>query len=306
VSANVGFYELLEPYFGFGLAASNLSSASLLALRNSNGGLGTALPGASNTLTRIVTEFLDYLSVEELLTSVDENSIVYRGSAKFGGDGRASPSLPASQTLTSSGGQELSWLDDMVAFRLTVPRRSPAVAFDTTGLFGTDLAVLQALNTLLQNLGETGAQVSDGPGSDFRLELLLRTVRLTLPPDRFIPARVAADAWLEQDPNFKAVVFEFPRLAFVLQQQGEPGDLDVTLRSWDSPGFDDPGDVDTARFFTLTPPFFLHISRRVGFGIERLVAGPRHRSTSPPPGSSRPDSSPRSAAEPPRRTCSPS
>jgi hypothetical protein len=215
---------------------------------------------------------LDYLSVEELLTSVDENSIVYRGSAKFGGDGRASPTLPAEQKLTSPGGQELSWLDNMVAFRLIVPRRSPGVAFDTTGLVGTDLADLQALNTLLQNLGEAGSQVSDGPGSDFRLELLIRTVRLTLPPDRFIPARVGADGWLEQDPNFKAVVFEFPRLAFVLQQQGEPGDLDVTLRSWDSPGFDDPGDVDTARFFTLTPPLFLHSSRRVGFGIERLVA----------------------------------
>src|ERR1700704_5768674 len=109
MSATLGFYELLEPYFAFPLAASNLSGASLLALRNSSGGLGGTLPGASATLTRIVTELLDYLSVEELLTSVDENSIVYRGSAKFGGDGRASPSLPPAQTLTSPGGQELSW-----------------------------------------------------------------------------------------------------------------------------------------------------------------------------------------------------
>jgi hypothetical protein len=273
MSATLGFYELLEPYFAFPLAASNLSGASLLALRNSSGGLGGTLPGASATLTRIVTELLDYLSVEELLTSVEENSIVYRGSAKFGGDGRASPSLPPAQTLTSPGGQELSWLDNMVAFRLTVPRRSPGVAFDTTGLSGPDLADLQALNTLLQNLEDApGAQVSDVPGTDFRLELLIRTVRLTLPPDRFIPARVADDGWLEPDPNFKAVVFEFPRLAFVLAQRGAPGSLDVTLRSWDSPGFDDPGDVDTARFFTLTPPLFLHSSRRVGFGIERLVA----------------------------------
>ena len=30
--------------------------------------------------------------------------------------------------------------------------------------------------------------------------------------------------------------------------------------------------MDTARFFTLTPPLFLRSSRRVGFGIERLVA----------------------------------
>ena len=273
MAATVGFYELLEPYFAFGLAASNLPGAALLGLRNSNGGLGGTLPGASGTLTRVVTELLDYLSVEELLTSVEENAIVYRGSAKFGGEGRASPSLPPAQTVTSPGGQELSWLDNMVAFRLTVPRRSPGVTFDTTGLSGPELADLQALNTLLQTLADApGAQVSDAPGADFRLELLIRTVRLTLPPDRFLPARVAADGWLEPDPNFKAVLFEFPRLAFVLEQRGEPGNLDVTLRSWDSPGFDDPGDGDTARFFTLTPPLFLHSSRRVGFGIERLVA----------------------------------
>ena len=78
MSATVGFYELLEPYFAFRLAASNLPGPALLALRNSNGGLGSTLPGATNTLTRIVTELLDYLSVEELLTSIDENSIVYR------------------------------------------------------------------------------------------------------------------------------------------------------------------------------------------------------------------------------------
>ena len=224
MATTVGFYELLEPYFGFPLAARNLRGPELLALRNSNAGFGGTLPGASDTLTRIVTELLDYLSVEELLTSVDETSIVYRGSAKFGGEGRASPSLPPVQALTSPGGQELSWLDNMVAFRLTVPRRSAAVSFDTTGLSGSDLADLQALNDLLQNLSDgPGAPVSDVPGTDFRLELLIRTVRLTLPPDRFIPARVAADGWLEPDPNFKAVVFEFPRLAFVLQQQGEPG-----------------------------------------------------------------------------------
>ena len=56
MAATVGFYELLEPYFAFRLAATNLSGAALLALRNSNGGLGGTLPGASGTLTRIVTE----------------------------------------------------------------------------------------------------------------------------------------------------------------------------------------------------------------------------------------------------------
>ena len=273
MAPSLGFYELLEPYFAFGLAAATTPGATLAHLRDANADLNRTLPGASATLMRIVTEFLDYLSVEELLTSADETAVVYRGSARFGGEGRAAPELPGGQSLTSPGGQELSWADDMVSFRLTVPRRSGALSFDTTGLTGQDLTDLQQLNDLLGVFADDSASaLSDVPGSDFRLELLIRTVRLVLPPDRFIPARVGADGWLEPDPNFKEVVFEFPRLAFVLEQQGAPGNLDLTLRSWDAAGFDDPGDVDTARFFTLTPPLFLHSSRRVGFGIERLVA----------------------------------
>jgi hypothetical protein len=272
MAATLGFYELLEPYFSFGLAAGT-PGRTLADLRDANANLTSTFPGSSATLLRIVTELLDYLSVEELLTTVDENAVVYRGSAKFGGAGRAAPELPGGQSLTSPGGQELSWQDDMLSFRLTVPRRSPGLEFDTTGLTGPDLDDLQQLNALLGGFTDSpAAPVSDVPGADFRLELLLRTVRLVLPPDRFIPARVAADGWLEPDPNLKEVVFEFPRLAFVLEQQGAPGNLDLTLRSWDSAGFDDPGDVDTARFFTLTPPLFLHSSRVVGFGIERLVA----------------------------------
>lgn len=273
MSEKLGFYELLEPYVAFGLAAQNANGATLLALRNANAPFGQSLPGASATLSRIVTGILDYLSVEELHSTAGETAVVYRGSAKFGGEGRANPDLPPSQSITSSGGQELSWLDNMLAFRLTVPRRSATVAIDTTGLSGGDLADVQQLNALLNGFADSPAgAVSDLPGNDFRLEMLIRTVRIALPKEDFIPARVGADGWLEPDPNFQEVVFEFPRLAFVLEQQGEAGNLDLTLKSWDSAGFDDPGDVDTARFFTLTPPLFLHSSRRVGFGIERLVA----------------------------------
>ena len=273
MAAKLGFYELLEPYFSFGLAASTVPGNTLVDLRDANADISRTFPGASTTLMSVVTGLLDYLSVEELLTSVDENAVVYRGSARFGGEGRAVPELPSSQSIISPGGQELSWADDMLAFRLTVPRRSDGVAFSTTGLSGADLADLQQLNALLDGFRENPpGPTSDTPGSDFRLELLIRTVHLVLPRDLFIPARVAADGWLEPDPNFESVVFEFPRLAFVLEQRGAPGNLDLTLRSWDSAGFDDPGDVDTARFFTLTPPLFLHSSRAVGFGIERLVA----------------------------------
>ena len=273
MSDKLGFYELLEPHFSFGLAAQNANGATLLALRNANAPLGQSLPGASATLSRIITGILDYLSVEELHSTAGETAVVYRGSAKYGGEGRANPGLPAGQSITSTGGQELSWQDNMLAFRLTVPRRSGSVALDTTGLSGGDLADVQQLNTLLNGFADSPAgAVSDLPGNDFRLEMLIRTVRIVLPKEDFIPARVGADGWLEPDPNFQEVVFEFPRLAFVLEQQGEAGNLDLTLKSWDSAGFDDPGDIGTGRFFTLTPPLFLHSSRRVGFGIERLVA----------------------------------
>jgi len=273
MAEKLGFYELLEPYFSLGLAAQNADGATLRDLRDASAPLAQSLPGASATLARIVTGILDYLSVEELHTAADELAVVYRGSAKFGGEGRANPDLPTGQSITSTSGQELSWQDDMLAFRLTVPRRSSGLAINTSGLSGADLADIQQLNALLASFDDASADaISDAPGNDFRLEMLIRTVKIVLPKDDFIPARVGADGWLEPDPNFKEVVFEFPRLAFVLEQQGAAGNPRLTLKSWDAAGFDDPGDVDTARFFTLTPPLFLHSSRRVGFGIERLVA----------------------------------
>ena len=114
MSKKLGFYELLEPYFSFGLAAQNATGTILRDLRDADAQLNKSLPGTSSTLSRIVTGILDYLSVEELHTSVSETAVVYRGSAKFGGDGRANPDPPVSQSVTSAGGQELSWLDDIL------------------------------------------------------------------------------------------------------------------------------------------------------------------------------------------------
>ena len=74
MASALGFYELLEPYFSFGLAASTTPGTTLVRLRDSNAGVNTTFPGASTTLMRIVTELLDYLSVEELLTSTDKGN----------------------------------------------------------------------------------------------------------------------------------------------------------------------------------------------------------------------------------------
>ena len=75
MSEKLGFYELLEPYFSLGLVAQNANGLTLRDLRDANASLNANLPGASATLARIVTELLDYLSVEELHTA-DRKSVV--------------------------------------------------------------------------------------------------------------------------------------------------------------------------------------------------------------------------------------
>ena len=273
MSEKLGFYELLQPYVAFGMLVENSTGLEINALQKAGSKLSSSFSGPASTLSKIATTILDYLSVEELHTAIDESIIVYSGTAKFGGDGKANPDTPSSSSITSENGQELSWLDDQVSFRMTVPRKGAAVQIDTTGLTGGDLTDMQQLNDLMTQFADTGTPaVSDLPGVDFRLELLLRTVQIKLPRKDFLPAKFSADGWLEPDDDAKDVTFEFPRLAFVLEQKDSAGNLDVTFKSWDAAGFDDPGDKETARLFTVNPPVFLHSSRRVGFGIERVVA----------------------------------
>lgn len=91
MSEKLGFYELLEPYFSIGLIAQNTSGIALLALRDANAQLNNSFPGASDTLSRIITGILDYLSIEGLHSAVDETAGVYRGIAKFGVRGEQIP-----------------------------------------------------------------------------------------------------------------------------------------------------------------------------------------------------------------------
>lgn len=275
MSDKLGFYELLQPYIGFGLLIQAPDNGKKISdFQDAGAPVINNFPGPSATLSRIVTGILDYLSVEKLHTAINENIIVYSGTAKFGGDGRANAEPPASQSITSENGQELSWKDDMISFRMTVKRTSVANQIDTAAVSDAgDKADLEQLNSLLNQFADNGTPViSDAPGNDFRLELLIKSVSIVLPREKFLPAKIGADGWIEHDPDFEDVVFQFPQLAFVLEQKGQAGNLDFSLKSWDSAGFDDPGDVDTARFFTLTPPLVLHTSRRFGFGIEKIVA----------------------------------
>ena len=77
MAEKLGFYELLEPHFSLGLAVQNANGSALRDLRDANAQLNQSLPGASATLSRIVTGILDYLSIEELHSAADETAVVY-------------------------------------------------------------------------------------------------------------------------------------------------------------------------------------------------------------------------------------
>ena len=70
----------------------------------------------------------------QLSLRASEEAVVYRGRARFGGEGRANPGLPPAQEVTSPNGQVLSWAGEFIDFRLTAPRRGRMPAFDTAGL----------------------------------------------------------------------------------------------------------------------------------------------------------------------------
>ena len=166
----LGFYELLQPYIAFGLLTQNATGKNISDFQKAQGKVLSSFPGPSSALTSITTGILDYLSVEELHSSFNESIIVYSGIAKFGGEGRANPAPAPQPAIKSKKGQELSWKDNMILFRMTVPRKSNPVTFDTTGLSAADVTDLQQLNSLLNEFKDDGSPVvSDIPGNDFRL-----------------------------------------------------------------------------------------------------------------------------------------
>src|SRR5215207_6154431 len=109
MSEKLGFYELLQPYIAFGLLTQNSTGKDINDFQKAGAPLISNFPGPSATLSKIITGILDYLSVEELHTAINESIIVYSGTAKFGGEGRANPGIPVEQSITSGNGQELSW-----------------------------------------------------------------------------------------------------------------------------------------------------------------------------------------------------
>jgi large repetitive protein len=127
---------------------------------------------------------------------------------------------------------------------------------------------------MLNRLGGTAATdiPSDFPTKNFRIELLFNSIVLHLPKDDFLPARLAADGWLERDPNFDDVKISLPKVAMTITQNADDyGQTNVTFDGWGINSLDDATDLAAGELIRMTPALCLHSSSIVGFGLEKIV-----------------------------------
>ena len=211
------------------------------------------------------------LHVTELNTTWDESGAVHVGKAGFVGEGNASP-IPQ-QTMPS--GAFIEWRDILnIGFRLTLPRRGSQFIKDqanTIAGVAPPGSPLVTLRDMFNVLGSVPGDGSDYPGVAFRLELLINIITIHLPKDRFFPARVAADGWLEPDLSFPDVQIHLPKVAVVITQGDTIGDLDVSFTGWGISGLDDPADPAAGEFISMVPPICLCDDGVIGFGLEKAV-----------------------------------
>ncbi len=216
-------------------------------------------------------KIVSFLRVNELHTSWDETGVVHVGKASFVGEGDASP-VPRH---SAPSGAFFDWNDILnIGFRLTLPRRGSQFVKDQVDTVAGAAPVGSPIITLrdtLNTLGSVPGDGSDYPGVAFRLELLINVMTLHLPTDTFSPARVGADGWLEPDPDFPDVQIRLPKVALLLTQGDEIGDVDVTFAGWGVNGLDDPADPEAGELIAMVPPLALHESGVVGFGMEKAV-----------------------------------
>ncbi|RPJ02310.1 MAG: hypothetical protein EHM39_02140, partial [Chloroflexi bacterium] len=216
-------------------------------------------------------KIVSFLRVNELHTSWDESGVVHVGKAAFVGEGDASP-VPRH---SAPSGAFFDWNDILnIGFRLTLPRRGSQFIKDQVDTVANVAPVGSPILTLrdtLNTLGNVPGDSSDYPGVAFRLELLINVMTLHLPSDTFFPARVAADGWLEPDPNFPDVQLRLPKIALLLTQGESIGDVDVTFAGWGINSLDDPADPEAGELIAMVPPLALHESGVFGFGMQKAV-----------------------------------
>jgi hypothetical protein len=153
--------------------------------------------------------------------------------------------------------------DIAMPFPLTAPRAaSPAADLFVKGGPGNNppalgsAAVAGALKSLEQ------VPNNDGPGTLFRLEILLQAAALHLP--FFTPAKLLPDGTLAPDPSFPDVKMTLPMLKFSIQQTAGTvvgntvNDPRVTiyLDSWGAESIDDPARGGYAQPVKMELPFF--------------------------------------------------
>ncbi|MCB9235563.1 MAG: hypothetical protein H6581_28160 [Bacteroidia bacterium] len=220
-----------------------------------------------------VNDIISFLRVSELQTAWDDSGVVYSGKAIFVGEGDASP-VPRYHTPS---GSLWEWEDVNLRFRLTVPRQGSAqIRSAMTTAVGLPTVnpgdPIDQLNNALNRLEvNTTTLPSDYPGFQWQLEMLLTAITLHIPKDVFLPAKLAADGWLEPDRNHENVKLTLPKIAFVVSQGANYGSVTASFRGWGINSLDDPSDPAAGELIRMEPPIALHESGVFGFGLDKAI-----------------------------------
>ncbi|WP_121355640.1 OmpA family protein [Flavisolibacter nicotianae] len=254
--------DLLQPAFGFGLFIDNVPAAGISQLPNVPNSLLPSIPSS-------VRNLLAALSVEELHMAHDDQAIVYFGRVQLLGDGL----LENAPVYKAPSGHFIEPGDLGFQFRITFPRiGSAGISGHLASL--SNNADANDLKNLLNRLGGTGPSSipSDFPNKNFRIELLFNSIILHLPNDKFLPAKLAADGWLERDNTFDEVTISLPKIAMIITQNADDyWQTDVSFDGWGISSMDDQFDKAAGELITMKPALCLHKSNTVGFGLEKIV-----------------------------------
>lgn len=213
-----------------------------------------------------VDTYLSALTVRDFRATADPDSMVYTGTVGFG-----SPDPANRPVHQDPNGLTVSWDDELFEFRLTVPRDGTQAIADVVAL--DNPVDFSELDDLFAAFGPPTATPTDYPGVGFRLELLVSTARFVL-PETWRPAAFDGDRRVIVDPEraSDAVAFVLPKIV-LRYEQGD--DLDqppeFQVASWGHAGFDAPSDLAVGELVRMDPPFAVHESGRVAFGIDQTL-----------------------------------
>jgi large repetitive protein len=254
--------DLLQPPFGLGLFVDTIPAVGINQLPNVPDSMLPSIPSS-------VRNILAALSVEELHMAEDEQAIVYFGKVQLLGDGL----VENAPVYKAPSGHFIEPGDLGFQFRITFPRIGSVSIGTSINALSNDPDASD-LKTMLNRLGGTGAGSipSDFPNKNFRIELLFNSIILHLPKKDYLPARLAADGWLERDTTLDEVTIHLPKIAMIITQNADDyGETDVSFDGWGISSMDDQFDKLAGEAIAMKPPLCLHKSNVVGFGLEKVV-----------------------------------